>query len=105
MASTCIRLLDAPLHEFLPPYEAVQAELLESQRSGAPPEEIKDKETFLLLVDSLREENPMLGHRGCRLGLSFPAIGLFAPTRRTTRCRRSLWGLRESAFAAPNICF
>ncbi|PKB80045.1 MAG: pyruvate, phosphate dikinase, partial [SAR202 cluster bacterium Io17-Chloro-G9] len=69
-----IRLLDAPLHEFLPPYEAVQAELGELERSGAPPEEIEDKEAFLLLVDSLREENPMLGHRGCRLGLSFPSI-------------------------------
>ena len=47
---------------------------MELQRLGAPPEEIKDKEAFLLLVDSLREENPMLGHRGCRLGLSFPSI-------------------------------
>ena len=69
-----IRLLDAPLHEFLPPREAVRDELVELQKSGAAPDEIKNKETFLLLVDSLREENPMLGHRGCRLGLSFPAI-------------------------------
>ena len=69
-----IRLLDAPLHEFLPPYESVKAELSEMQQSGATSDEIKDKEAFLLLVESLREENPMLGHRGCRLGLSFPAI-------------------------------
>jgi len=69
-----IRLLDAPLHEFLPPYEVVQAELMELQKLGASTEEINEKESFLLLVDSLREENPMLGHRGCRLGLSFPAI-------------------------------
>ncbi|PKB64581.1 MAG: pyruvate, phosphate dikinase [SAR202 cluster bacterium Io17-Chloro-G2] len=69
-----IRLLDAPLHEFLPPYDTVQAELAEMRRLGAPPEEITDKEAFLLLVESLREENPMLGHRGCRLGLSFPSI-------------------------------
>ncbi len=69
-----IRLLDAPLHEFLPPYEDVNSELSDLQRSGATPEEITDKLTFLMLVDSLREENPMLGHRGCRLGLSFPAI-------------------------------
>jgi len=69
-----IRLLDAPLHEFLPPYEDVNAELSALQRSGATPDEITDKLTFLMLVDSLREENPMLGHRGCRLGLSYPAI-------------------------------
>ena len=69
-----IRLLDAPLHEFLPPYEVVQAELMELQKREASAEEINEKESFLLLVDSLREENPMLGHRGCRLGLSFPAI-------------------------------
>ena len=69
-----IRLLDAPLHEFLPPYDAVQADLLDAQKSGADHDQIKEKEAFLLLVDSLREENPMLGHRGCRLGLSFPAI-------------------------------
>ena len=41
---------------------------------GIRPEELKEKEVFLQLVDSLREANPMLGHRGCRLGLSFPAI-------------------------------
>ena len=64
----------APLHEFLPPYEAVQAELVELQNLRASTKEINEKESFLLLVDSLREENPMLGHRGCRLGLSFPAI-------------------------------
>ena len=69
-----IRLLDAPLHEFLPPYETLLTELMELRHNGAPTAEIEDKETFLLLVDSLRESNPMLGHRGCRLGLSFPAI-------------------------------
>jgi len=69
-----IRLLDAPLHEFLPSYESVKDELSELRESGATPDEINDKEAFLRLVESLREENPMLGHRGCRLGLSFPAI-------------------------------
>ena len=69
-----IRLLDAPLHEFLPPYETLLIELMELRRVGAALEELEEKETFLHLVDSLRESNPMLGHRGCRLGLSFPAI-------------------------------
>ena len=49
-------------------------ELVEMRARGIQPEELKDKESFLQLVDSLREVNPMLGHRGCRLGLSFPAI-------------------------------
>jgi len=69
-----IRLLDAPLHEFLPPYETLLIELMELRHVGAALEEQEKKETFLHLVDSLRESNPMLGHRGCRLGLSFPAI-------------------------------
>ena len=69
-----IRLLDAPLHEFLPEYESLLTELVEMRARGIQPEELKDKESFLQLVDSLREVNPMLGHRGCRLGLSFPAI-------------------------------
>ena len=69
-----IRLLDAPLHEFLPPYESLLTELMELRHVGAPPADLEEKENFLQLVDSLRESNPMLGHRGCRLGLSFPAI-------------------------------
>ena len=69
-----IRLLDAPLHEFLPPYEELLVELAELRANGSSPSELKEKEKFSQLVNSLREANPMLGHRGCRLGLSFPAI-------------------------------
>ena len=69
-----IRLLDAPLHEFLPPYDELLTELATLRATGAPSETIAEKESFLQRVDSLRETNPMLGHRGCRLGLSFPAI-------------------------------
>ena len=83
-----IRLLDAPLHEFLPPYDELLTELatLRAQHGMSPvgagfkpaPTEgegiIAEKEAFLQRVDSLRESNPMLGHRGCRLGLSFPDI-------------------------------
>ena len=69
-----IRLLDAPLHEFLPNYETLLVELTELRTKGANPEELQEKEVFLRQVDALREANPMLGHRGCRLGLSFPAI-------------------------------
>ena len=69
-----IRLLDAPLHEFLPPCETMQNDLDKLRRAGASAPEIEDKENMLVLADSLREENPMLGHRGCRLGLTFPDI-------------------------------
>ena len=69
-----IRLLDAPLHEFLPPYEELLTELATLRASGAGGEVVGGKEAFLQRVESLRETNPMLGHRGCRLGLSFPEI-------------------------------
>ena len=69
-----IRLLDAPLHEFLPQHEVLLAELTELRIKGAANADLKEKEEFLQLVESLREANPMLGHRGCRLGLSYPAI-------------------------------
>ena len=69
-----IRLLDAPLHEFLPKYEDLIREVITLQAKGAPQEEIRPHEQFLQLVESVREQNPMLGHRGCRLGITFPAI-------------------------------
>jgi pyruvate, orthophosphate dikinase len=61
-----VRLLDPPLHEFLPHEEANQKEMAEEM--GISPAEVKSK------VDSLHEFNPMLGHRGCRLGNTYPEI-------------------------------
>jgi len=61
-----IRLLDPPLHEFLPHTPADQKEMAKAM--GVPVKTIKDK------VDSLHEFNPMLGHRGCRLGVVYPEI-------------------------------
>jgi pyruvate, orthophosphate dikinase len=61
-----IRLLDPPLHEFLPHDAAGQQTVADEM--GVSLEEITQK------VDSLHEENPMLGHRGCRLGLIYPEI-------------------------------
>lgn len=61
-----IRLLDPPLHEFVPHEEANQKEM--AQEMGISPEEVK------ALVDDLHEFNPMLGHRGCRLGNTYPEI-------------------------------
>lgn len=61
-----IRLLDPPLHEFLPHDQAGQKEMADNL--GVSIEKIKAK------VESLHEFNPMLGHRGCRLGISYPEI-------------------------------
>ncbi len=69
-----IRLLDAPLHEFLPRYEDLVRSIVTLEAQGAPEGEIEPHRQQLQLVESLREANPMLGHRGCRLGLTFPAI-------------------------------
>ena len=61
-----IRLLDPPLHEFLPQTEKDTQDLAE--KIGVPPETIRVK------AENLKELNPMLGHRGCRLGITFPEI-------------------------------
>lgn len=61
-----VRLLDPPLHEFVPHQTATQKEL--ATEMGLTLEEVKAK------VDSLEEFNPMLGHRGCRLGITYPEI-------------------------------
>ena len=69
-----IRTLDPPLHEFLPKREDLTAELALLQERKAPPEEIEKKSVLLRRVNDLYEFNPMLGHRGCRLGITFPEI-------------------------------
>jgi pyruvate,orthophosphate dikinase len=61
-----IRFLDPPLHEFLPHEDASRRDLAE--HLGVSPEIVSDR------VRALHEENPMLGHRGCRLGISYPEI-------------------------------
>jgi pyruvate,orthophosphate dikinase len=61
-----VRLLDPPLHEFLPQDAKSQAEM--AKRLGVKPAVVKAK------VEQLHEFNPMLGHRGCRLSISYPAI-------------------------------
>jgi len=61
-----VRLLDPPLHEFLPKTEKEINEV--GTVVGLPMKEVKSR------IDELHEQNPMLGHRGCRLGISFPEI-------------------------------
>ncbi|HZT57453.1 MAG TPA: pyruvate, phosphate dikinase [Pyrinomonadaceae bacterium] len=79
-----IRLLDPPLHEFLPNMEELLGELselkLSLQRAASirdmdrTLDEIDGKRKLLQQVERLRESNPMLGHRGCRLGLIYPEV-------------------------------
>ncbi len=70
-----IRTLDPPLHEFLPRKEDLMVELAELKASGSRDEKkIKELEKLLERVKALSEFNPMLGHRGCRLGISYPEI-------------------------------
>ncbi len=72
-----IRLLDPPLHEFLPNHKEYK-ELIETRSRlealAINPEEQARLETIIANVEKLREANPMLGHRGCRLGITHPEI-------------------------------
>ncbi|NQS76964.1 MAG: pyruvate, phosphate dikinase [Peptococcaceae bacterium] len=69
-----IRLLDPPLHEFLPDAECLLVEITRLKLTSDDETKIKEKEALLRKVRSHSEHNPMLGHRGCRLGISFPEI-------------------------------
>ena len=69
-----IRLLDLPLHEFLPKYEELVAEVSSLKATGTSTELLDSKERMLKKVITLSEHNPMLGHRGCRLAISHPEI-------------------------------
>lgn len=78
-----VRLLDPPLHEFLTHDETIQRELAEHM--GMPVEKIKAR------VGQLHESNPMLGHRGCRLSVTYPEIlemQVRAITEATIECRK-----------------
>lgn len=69
-----IRLLDPPLHEFLPSFTELSVRLTEKKLTGAPAEEVAQLEELVKRVKAMSEMNPMLGLRGCRLGIVFPGI-------------------------------
>ncbi|MDD4171050.1 MAG: PEP-utilizing enzyme, partial [Syntrophomonas sp.] len=69
-----IRLLDPPLHEFLPDHESLMLEIAEMRHNKADQYDIFAREELAKKVHKLSEANPMLGHRGCRLGLTYPEI-------------------------------
>jgi len=69
-----IRLIDPPLHEFLPNYEDLVAETTELRVTGRDPEKLEELEKLKARVEQLREANPMLGLRGVRLSILYPEI-------------------------------
>ncbi len=71
-----IRLIDPPLHEFLPSYEDLLVEVTRLEATGEDAQELAQKRALLAAVGQMREANPMLGLRGCRLGLLFPEINV-----------------------------
>lgn len=67
-----IRLIDPPLHEFLPAPEEVLREVYEAKTKGASEETIKQLESLYNRIVKLKEHNPMMGHRGVRVGVTYP---------------------------------
>ncbi|MFN3478691.1 MAG: putative PEP-binding protein, partial [bacterium] len=68
-----IRLLDPPLHEFLPKEEIINKKIEQAKREGKT-EEVEKYQKMLERAETLKEANPMLGFRGCRLGIVYPEI-------------------------------
>lgn len=69
-----IRLLDPPMHEFLPNKEELLVEVTKLRITNPESDELKQLEELLKVVNSISEMNPMLGNRGCRLGIQYPEI-------------------------------
>ena len=69
-----IRTIDPPLHEFLPKREELMVEIARLEMGGGDARELEAKRRLLQRVEHLHEFNPMLGHRGVRLGITYPEI-------------------------------
>ena len=69
-----IRLIDPPLHEFLPSEEELLIEIYEEKLKGKTDEDLKEQLKMLDIVRDMKEQNPMLGLRGCRLGITMPIV-------------------------------
>jgi pyruvate,orthophosphate dikinase len=69
-----IRTIDPPLHEFLPKREELMVEIARLEAQGKSGRELDEKRRLLNRVEQLHEFNPMLGHRGVRLGITYPEI-------------------------------
>jgi pyruvate,orthophosphate dikinase len=69
-----IRTIDPPLHEFLPKREELMVDIAHMEAKGTKGKDLDEKRRILARVEQLHEFNPMLGHRGVRLGITYPEI-------------------------------
>jgi pyruvate,orthophosphate dikinase len=69
-----IRTIDPPLHEFLPKREELMVDIARLEITGQDPADLEKKRHLLQRVEQLHEFNPMLGHRGVRLGITYPEV-------------------------------
>ena len=69
-----IRTIDPPLHEFLPKREELMVDIARMEAQGKSGRDLDEKKRLLARVEQLHEFNPMLGHRGVRLGITYPEI-------------------------------
>ncbi|MDP2400902.1 MAG: putative PEP-binding protein, partial [Actinomycetota bacterium] len=69
-----VRLLDPPLHEFLDSPRELEVEIVRAECAGTPAVDLAGKRRLLSQIDSMSEMNPMLGLRGCRLGIMHPEL-------------------------------
>jgi pyruvate,orthophosphate dikinase len=69
-----IRLIDPPMHEFLPSHDELLVEVTELKATGKDPKRLGEAEAMLAAVETMREANPMLGLRGVRLGIHIPEL-------------------------------
>ncbi|MFO7918824.1 MAG: pyruvate, phosphate dikinase [Anaerolineae bacterium] len=69
-----IRLIDPPMHEFLPNRQELLEDVVRLRCTGENPEELEEKESMLDVVEAQWEVNPMMGLRGCRAGLMYPGL-------------------------------
>ena len=95
-----IRLLDPPLHEFLPKEEDLMQKIFELKSGGGKASEIARIEKVLHRVHELSEINPMLGHRGVRMGISFPEI---YETQIRSACEAAAELTKEGVTVEPQI--
>jgi len=69
-----IRLIDPPMHEFLPDHDELLETVTRLRATKPDAPELREREALLRRVEALREQNPMLGLRGCRLGILYPEV-------------------------------
>ena len=83
-----VRLLDPPLHEFLENGRAIEVEIAKLEATGGDPAVIEARRAFMEQCDSFAEQNPMLGLRGCRLGIVYPILPKMQVRAIATACAK-----------------